>query len=108
MLQSLENNLGVSWNKIKSIIRRADVNRNGIIDYKTFLETLKQYRLTTEQETKLKGAVRAFAYAEEFTCSPPTIFMILGNDCEFKFIVNHDYVLPYCPLENRIISSFYF
>ena len=75
-----ENKLGISWNKIQSIIRRADVNRNGIIEYRTFLETLKNYRLTTEQETKLKGAVRAFAYAEEFTCYPPTLFMILGNN----------------------------
>ena len=51
-----------------------------MIEYRTFLETLKNYRLTTEQETKLKGAVRAFAYAEEFTCYPPTLFMILGNN----------------------------
>ena len=75
---SLENKFGVSWNKIQAIIRRTP-KRNGMIEYRAFLETLKNYRLNTEQEGKLKGAVRAFAYAEEFTCYPPTLFMILGN-----------------------------
>ena len=50
-----------------------------MIEYRAFLETLKNYRLNTEQESRLKGAVRAFAYAEEFTCYPPTLFMILGK-----------------------------
>ena len=40
---------------------------------------MKQYRLNSEQETKLKTFVSAFAYAEEFTCYPPTLFMILGK-----------------------------
>ena len=79
LYEQLEHKLGISWNKIRSIIQRADVNRNGIIEYKTFLETIKNYRLNTEQETKLKSVVRAFAYAEEFTCCPPTLFMILGE-----------------------------
>ena len=58
-----------------------------MIEYRAFLETLKNYRLNTEQESRLKGAVRAFAYAEEFTCWPPTLFMILGNHTLFSLIL---------------------
>ena len=71
--------MGISRNKIKSIIKRADVNNNGTIEYTNFLETVKQYRLSSEQEYKMKELVRAFAYAEEFTCCPPTLFMIFSK-----------------------------
>ena len=37
---------------------------------------VKEYRLSTEQETKVSAAIRVFAYVEEFTCSPPTFVMI--------------------------------
>ncbi len=34
----LEDNLGISMHKIKDILRRADVHRNGEIEYKQFLK----------------------------------------------------------------------
>ena len=66
----LENQLGISWNRVKEIVRRTPKDDNGNIDYKDFLETVKRYRLNTEQGTALKSIVRSFAYAEEFTCVP--------------------------------------
>ena len=90
----LEDRLGISWNKIKEIIRRSDVNRNGIIEYRNFLETVKRYRLTTEQESNLKGIVRSFAYAEEFSCWPPTLFMILITALETAIFIYHVFHLP--------------
>ena len=59
---------GISWNKIGEIIRRSDFDRDGEIEYKDFLETVKRYRLSTEQATTLNSIVKAFAYAEEFSC----------------------------------------
>ena len=44
--------------------------------YFRFPEVVKEYRLSTEQETKVSAAIRVFAYVEEFTCSPPTFVMI--------------------------------
>ena len=37
---------------------------------------LFSYRLTTEQSSGFVKLVKGFAYAEEFTCSPPTVFML--------------------------------
>ena len=37
---------------------------------------IKEYRLNTEQETKVLAAIRVFAFVEEFICSPPTFVMI--------------------------------
>ena len=37
---------------------------------------IKEYRLNTEQESKISAAIRVFAFVEEFTCSPPTFVMI--------------------------------
>ena len=37
---------------------------------------IKEYRLNTEQETKVSAMIRVFAFTEEFTCSPPTFVMI--------------------------------
>ena len=45
-------------NKVRDILRRSDVHRNGQIEYKVFLETVQNYRLTTEQASTLKSLVR--------------------------------------------------
>ena len=74
-----ENKLGISKNKLREIIQRADVNKDGNIEYKKLLKTVSSYRLTTEQATKFKQVGAAFAYAEEFTCHPPKLFVVLGN-----------------------------
>ena len=50
---TLEQDFGISWNRVRDIVRQSDVDRNGIIKYKEFLKTLSRYRLTTEQETKV-------------------------------------------------------
>ena len=41
-----------------------------------FLDEVQRYRLSSEQESKLKQVVRVFAFTEEFSCTPPTLFMI--------------------------------
>ena len=90
----LEEKFGISIHKIKDIIRRADIHKNGNIEYKAFLETVKRYRLSSEQESTLKGFVRAFAYAEEFTCMPPTFFMIFITILETACFTYHAVHLP--------------
>ena len=90
----LEDQLGISWNKVRDIIRRSDRDRDGIILYKDFLDTVKQYRLNTEQASTLKSIVCAFAYAEEFTCVPPRWFMIAITIIETCFFAFHAYHLP--------------
>lgn len=112
--RELEDKLGISWNKIREIIRRSDRNGDGVIEYRTFLETVQRYRLSTEQarwtkkwfrnlqlnfsfgffSSKLKSLVAAFAYAEEFTCNPPTVFMILITLAETAFFAYHAVHLP--------------
>ena len=74
------NQLGISWNKIKDIIRRSS-DENGNINYRDFLEVVSRYRLNTEQASTLKSLVKAFAYVEEFSCSPfkwfiPTVTLL--------------------------------
>ena len=64
---------------MQSVIRRADTNRDGKVEYEQFLETVSDYRLKTEQAGRLKQIGKALAYAEEFSCWPPKLFIILGN-----------------------------
>lgn len=85
----LEDQLGISIYKIREIIRRADIDRDGEVEYKDFLHVVRQYRLSSEQESTLKGIVRAFAYAEEFTCNPPTLFMVLVTAIETAIFIYH-------------------
>ena len=77
----LENQLGISWSKVTEIVRRADIDSDGIIHYKDLLETVQNYRMNTEQASTLKSIFKAFAYAEEFSCTPikwfiPTISIL--------------------------------
>ena len=51
-------------------------------------EVLRDYRLSTEQETTLKSVTRVFAYVEEFTCTPPTLVMILLTLSELGFYLH--------------------
>ena len=85
----LEDQLGISWTKVKDIIRRSPRDEEGMVEYKDFLETVKRYRLSTEQSSTLKSLVKAFAYAEEFTCIPPKWFMILITLIETCFFTYH-------------------
>ena len=50
---NLEQEFGISWHRVDTIIRQSDKDRNGIIKYKEFLKTLSKYRLTSEQESKV-------------------------------------------------------
>ena len=43
----------------------------------SMLDVIQEYRLNSEQETTLASVARVFAYVEEFSCSPPTLVMIL-------------------------------
>jgi len=83
----LEGRLGVSANKVEDLLdraerRTADMDRSsnkvqkGEIKYKAFIEVLREYRMTTEQESTIKNAVRVFAFVEEFSCKPPTFVMV--------------------------------
>ncbi len=48
---------------------------------------MQQYRLSTEQASTLASVVKAFAYAEEFSCRPPTLFMLLITLIETAFFI---------------------
>jgi len=85
----LEDQLGISWTKVRDIIRRSDYDNDGVVDYRDFLDTVKNYRLNTEQTSTLKSLVRAFAYAEEFSCCPPRWFMIGITVIETAFFLYH-------------------
>ena len=61
------------------MLNRADANKTGTVEYEKFLETVSSYRLKTEQATKIKQIGTALAYAEEFTCTPPKLFIALGK-----------------------------
>ena len=85
----LEDQLGISWTKVKDIIRRSPKDEDGMVEYKDFLDTVKRYRLSTEQASTLKSLVKAFAYAEEFTCYPFKWFMLLITVIETCFFAYH-------------------
>ena len=72
--------LGISRNHLQSVISKADKNKTGSIEYEKFLEVVGSYRLKTEQATKIKQIGTAIAYAEEFTCTPPKLFIALGKE----------------------------
>jgi len=81
----LEGRLGITSNKVEDLLERAErrtaamstknKRQKGEIKYKAFMEVVRDYRLTTEQESTLKNAVRVFAFVEEFSCKPPTFVM---------------------------------
>ena len=75
--------MGISRHKLHEVLQRADKTKTGTITYEEFLETLQGYRLNTEQASKLKQLGKAIAYAEEFTCTPPKLFIALGNNKRF-------------------------
>ena len=77
--------LGISRNRLQAVLQRADANKSGKIEYKRFLETVQSYRLNTEQASKLKQIGTALAYAEEFSCSPPKLFIALSRNNNLKF-----------------------
>ena len=77
--------LGISRNRLQAVLQRADANKSGKIEYKRFLETVQSYRLNTEQASKLKQIGTALAYAEEFSCSPPKLFIALSKNDNLKF-----------------------
>ena len=77
--------LGISLHKVKQILRRADKHKTGRVKYKDFLVTVGEYRLNSEQESKLRQFVHALAYVEEFHSWPPPVFMILITAMELAF-----------------------
>ena len=77
--------LGISRNRLQAVLQRADANKSGKIEYKRFLETVQSYRLNTEQASKLKQIGTALAYAEEFSCSPPKLFIALSKNNDLIF-----------------------
>ena len=103
----LEDQLGISWTKVRDIIRRSDYDRDGIVEYKDFLETVQNYRLNTEQTSTLKSLVRAFAYAEEYSCWPPRWFMIgiTGRWLRSTGVVWSD-IFVYCIYPQRLLFRF--
>ena len=50
-------------------------------------QSLSSYRLTTEQSSGFVKLVKGFAYAEEFTCNPPTVFMLAITALQTGFFV---------------------
>ncbi|CAB4058757.1 RHBDL1_2_3 [Lepeophtheirus salmonis] len=88
-VKELQDHLGISIHKIKEIISRSDKDNDGIIFYCDWIETIRKYRLKTEGETRLRSIGKAFAFAEEFTCSPPTYFMIIITILETGFFIYH-------------------
>ena len=74
--------LGISRNHLHQLLQRADrldTSNKGTITYEEFLETLSKYRLNTEQASRMKQIGTALAYAEEFTCTPPKLFIAFGK-----------------------------
>ena len=76
---SLIENMGISRNHLHAVLQRADHSKSGTITYEQFLETVSSYRLNTEQASKIKQIGTALAYAEEFTCTPPKLFIAIGK-----------------------------
>jgi len=90
----LENRLGISLAKVHDILSRVPQEKGGKVNYKKFLAAVQAYRLSSEQETRLKSVVRIFAFTEEFSCRPPTLFMILISLLELVFFVYTSVNLP--------------
>jgi len=95
----LEGRLGITSNKVDELLDRAErktmkMNRvKGEIKYKAFMEVVREYRLTTEQESTLKNVVRVFAFVEEFSCKPPTFVMGIITLLELVAFINTSYYL---------------
>lgn len=109
----LENRLGITFNKIDTIFRRLRPEKDGRISYKKFLEEVRLYRVSSEQESRTRQIVRIFAFTEEFSCVPPTLFMIIITCLEAAFFtytslnIERDYngasigwfgPVPYCSI----------
>ena len=82
--------MGISRNHLHAVLKRADTSKTGTITYEQFLETVSSYRLNTEQASKIKQIGTALAYAEEFTCTPPKLFIALGKGSSYFLPFNFD------------------
>jgi len=90
----LENRLGVSFMKVDDILKRVPLEKDGRVSYKKFLGEVKKYRMSTEQEGRIKNIVRIFAFTEEFSCSPPTLFMIFISLVELGLFIYTSLRIP--------------
>ena len=68
----------IKCNKAREYLKFYCPNIYIYCDNRDFLDTVKNYRLNTEQTSTLKSLVRAFAYAEEFSCCPPRFNFLQG------------------------------
>ena len=82
--------MGISRNHLHAVLQRADHSKSGTITYEQFLETVSSYRLNTEQASKIKQIGTALAYAEEFTCTPPKLFIAIGKVLCYSLNPNHN------------------
>ena len=87
----LENQLGISWSKVTEIVRRADLDSDGIIHYKDLLETVQNYRMNTEQASTLKSIFKAFAYYARGNINKlgtlcPSLAYVIGFELAEKLI----------------------
>jgi len=90
----LENRLGINFSKVDDILNRVQPEADGLISYKKFIEVVRQYRLRSEQESRITNVVRIFAFTEEFSCKPPTLFMLIISLFELVFFIYTSLKMP--------------
>ncbi|TRY70811.1 hypothetical protein TCAL_10009 [Tigriopus californicus] len=85
---------GLSWTKIREVLKRADKNGDGKAQYGDFLLALQHYRIDSEECGPFKKMVRAFAYVEEFHTFPPPLFISIVTLMELGIFIYHAVHLP--------------
>ena len=90
----LHKKLGLNRSQIEKLILEADNNKDGFINKEEFM-TLAKNRLKSKQ---LKSAFQQYfeslAYAEEFKCCPPKLFIIIITILQIFFFGMNRYNYP--------------
>ncbi len=72
-----EANLNITPRELERLVSRADRNKDGYVDRHEFLQLVanRDHELTKKQQSLLRQYLRVAAYAEEYSCWPPPVFV---------------------------------
>ena len=72
-----EANLNISPRQLERLVSRVDANKDGYVDREEFLKLIydRDKHLSKKQQSLLRHYLQVAAYAEEYSCWPPPIFI---------------------------------
>jgi len=103
--RDLEIEFGISKSALcraVSQLRKADVNRNGIIDRS---ELLNFYNTNFKDSRNLMPALQFFLYQPTYTCLPPPLFILIMTIIQIFFSIYHKLIISSFVLDDSLADQ---